>query len=234
MAHRPWYAWTQQTNSYVVHLNPSHIVEVRKQGTEVGIYKITHTGKKRGILLPTDVWDSLVKFRNLINVAVDLSVGSITKDNVTETFLQNPLSLYTHDQKDDIATVLPCINYQHTNNGSRQPLTATATTTTAAAARHTGCETSVEQQSARTQLQQQQKALLSTATATTIAPTTQNVNTNNNIFYQTDVCGETIPLLEFFQLNTQQQRPSPEFQSITHEEDETCYNVNTYGTAHLC
>ena len=101
------YSWTQPATAYVVHLDALHIVEVRKQGEEVGLYKLTASGKKRGILLPIDVWQTLGKFRNLINVAVDLSVGTLTSDKVAETVLQNQNSLVS------------AIKYIYPNNGSR-------------------------------------------------------------------------------------------------------------------
>ena len=70
----------QNTSAYVVHLDATHVVEVRKQGEQIGIYTVTASGKKRGILLPIDTWRSLEKFRHLINVSIDLSVGYLTTE----------------------------------------------------------------------------------------------------------------------------------------------------------
>ena len=58
MAHTLLYSCQQASVPYVVHLDDTHIVEVRKQGEELGIYKVTVSGKKRGNLLPIDIWHS--------------------------------------------------------------------------------------------------------------------------------------------------------------------------------
>ena len=72
--------------SHTVYLDQTHIVEVRKQGQQIGIYTITKSGKKRGILLPLTTWQSLNKLTNLINVTIDLAVGSIDFNQIEQTF----------------------------------------------------------------------------------------------------------------------------------------------------
>ena len=46
---------------YHLYLGDSHVVEVKKGGLHIGIYLITPTSRRRGVVLPLDAWLALQK-----------------------------------------------------------------------------------------------------------------------------------------------------------------------------
>ena len=70
---------------YIVQVDANHVVEVRKKGLQVGIYTLTVSGKKRGILLPVKTWRSLERLHRLINVALDLAGEVITPSELVQS-----------------------------------------------------------------------------------------------------------------------------------------------------
>ena len=129
--HHHLYTNTSAQSSHIIYLDATHIVEVRKYGTQIGIYTITTTGKKRGILLPIDTWKALDKLRNLVNVTVDLAEGSLPIDKIEQTLLPHQHLSQPQQNVSWVSTV-------NNNNNARQPVYTlftnsvkpTATTTT--------------------------------------------------------------------------------------------------------
>lgn len=96
---------TFQTTSYLsppykVFVDATHLTQVPKGGEHIGIYALTPTGKKRGILLPVDTWYALERYRNLINVSIDLATGKLTPASVTETIY--PQQYYQQQHQDNL------------------------------------------------------------------------------------------------------------------------------------
>lgn len=108
MAHAQVYTYHQPNEPYVIRLDDRHIVEVKKKGARVliGIYVLTATGKKRGILLPRTTWECLEKFTSLIDAVTILVAGNRTSGRLVERvineqqniILQEPLNLSTVSQ----------------------------------------------------------------------------------------------------------------------------------------
>jgi hypothetical protein len=73
-----------------VYLGDSHVVEVKKGGLHIGIYLITPTSRRRGVVLPLDVWLLLQTSLETVNQAINTSLaiiqnGDNTGDTVTNT-----------------------------------------------------------------------------------------------------------------------------------------------------
>ena len=66
---------------YHVYLGPSHVVEVKKGAQQIGIYLITATHRRRGVVLPIDIWYILQNSIDLVNLAIDFSKGLIVESN---------------------------------------------------------------------------------------------------------------------------------------------------------
>jgi hypothetical protein len=56
-------------------LGSSHVVEIKKGGLHVGIYVITSSLRRRGVILPVDVWTALVSSVDAINFEIDCMRG---------------------------------------------------------------------------------------------------------------------------------------------------------------
>jgi hypothetical protein len=56
-------------------LGSSHVVEIKKGGLHVGIYVITSSLRRRGVILPVDVWTALVSSADAINFEIDSMRG---------------------------------------------------------------------------------------------------------------------------------------------------------------
>jgi hypothetical protein len=67
---------TYQAN--IIPLGVSHIAEIRKKGTTLGIYKVSPvTQKKRGLSLPINVWTSLQNQAAIINLNLQFASGTV-------------------------------------------------------------------------------------------------------------------------------------------------------------
>lgn len=108
-----------------VYLDATHLTEVRKGGHQIGIYTLTTTGKKRGILLPTDIWYALVRCSNLINVTIDLTTGKLTTANVTETIYQQ--QYHQQQYQEQLASINSLYDNQQTFHNGPQKATRQAT-----------------------------------------------------------------------------------------------------------
>jgi hypothetical protein len=56
-------------------LGTSQVVEIKKGGLHVGIYVITSSLRRRGVILPVDVWTALVSSVDAINFEIDSMRG---------------------------------------------------------------------------------------------------------------------------------------------------------------
>ena len=56
-------------------LGSSHVVEIKKGGLHVGIYVITSSLRRRGVILPVDIWTALVSAVEGINCEIDSMRG---------------------------------------------------------------------------------------------------------------------------------------------------------------
>jgi hypothetical protein len=65
---------------YHVYLGPSHVVEVKKGGQQIGIYLITPTHRRRGVLLPINIWYILQNSIDIVNLAINFSQGVISSE----------------------------------------------------------------------------------------------------------------------------------------------------------
>ena len=63
---------------YHIYLSDTHVVEVKKGGQYIGIYLITPTARRRGVVLPLAVWVALQNSFQQVNYAVSISQGVIT------------------------------------------------------------------------------------------------------------------------------------------------------------
>jgi hypothetical protein len=62
----------------IIPLGISHIAEIRKKGTTLGIYKVSPvTQKKRGLSLPINVWTSLQNQAPIINLNLQFASGTV-------------------------------------------------------------------------------------------------------------------------------------------------------------
>jgi hypothetical protein len=58
---------------YHVYLGDTHVVEVKKGATHIGIYLITPSLRRRGVVLPIAIWQALQESIPLVNLAVDIN-----------------------------------------------------------------------------------------------------------------------------------------------------------------
>jgi len=62
---------------YYIYLGDNHIVEVKRGGEQIGIYVITPSLRRRGVVLPSAVWTDLINSIDIINLAIDLAKGTL-------------------------------------------------------------------------------------------------------------------------------------------------------------
>jgi hypothetical protein len=67
---------------YFVYLSDTHVVEVKQGGLYIGIYLITSTSRRRGVVLPLQAWVALQNCTDIVNLAIDYSQG-IDNDNTS-------------------------------------------------------------------------------------------------------------------------------------------------------
>lgn len=178
MAHGTIYTTPKDREPGTIHIDSNHIAEVRKQGQQLGIYTLTTTGKKRGILLPIDTWYSLLQHSNLINVLIDVETGVLTKAKVTETVSKPSQHIHTvYNQQQSVKC--PCINNGSTTNRgpSRHVYACHRPTPYHVYNKHHETTTST------------------TDTTTTIAAATANAD---QVIYKQDPTCETVSGVEFF------------------------------------
>ena len=213
MSQASLFTCTQPVSAYIVNLDATHIVEVRKQGEELGIYKVTISGKKRGVLLPIAIWHTLVKFRHLINVAVDLSVGTLTTEKVAETVNQHIHSC--HQQVQPVNNPSQSIKYIYTNNVSAR--------------------NSYQHPCNRTPHQgyiSKSSANCSTITPTTTAQSTtpEGANRQHVLYKHETFGGETVPLMDYFEVQGGNATGPGESTS----QEEATGDADTYCAAYVC
>ena len=80
-------------DTYRVYLGAGFLAEIQKKGTKVGIYTLTATGRKRGVVLPVEVWRTLDSSRDIIKTAIDICDGSIHtyQNGYTTPFTHQPI-----------------------------------------------------------------------------------------------------------------------------------------------
>jgi hypothetical protein len=66
---------------YHIYLGDHHVLEVKKGGEKIGIYLITPTLRRRGVLLPLTVWIDLQNSIDIVNLAIQFSQGLAQKKN---------------------------------------------------------------------------------------------------------------------------------------------------------
>ena len=227
------YSVGQTGAAYIVHLDATHVVEVRKQGEQIGIYTVTTSGKKRGILLPIDSWHSLEKYRHLINVAIDLSVGTLTTEKVAETVF--------HSQQQQPCTTqhqVQGIKYiYNTNNGCPRSRFSTPSSR--------GIYSSCNKQTELSNSTQTGAIISRTAGSTTTATTgtvtplqqqmlcpTNTVTIPQHLLDKQDGY-ETVPVLEYYGFPRNDGSSGGCGQPASAEE-ETSGDVDAYGGAYVC
>ena len=62
---------------YHVYLGDKHVVEVKKGGQQIGIYLITPTARRRGVVLPVEAWIALQNSVEVVNLAIGFSQGGL-------------------------------------------------------------------------------------------------------------------------------------------------------------
>ena len=65
---------------YHIYLGETHVVKVKKGGLQVGIYLITPTLRRRGVVLPLDAWIALQNSAELVNIAVGCAQASVNSN----------------------------------------------------------------------------------------------------------------------------------------------------------
>lgn len=108
------------TPPYRVFVDPTHLTEVRKGGQQIGIYTLTATRKKRGVLLPIDTWYALERHRNLINVSIDLANGTISSANLVDTFIYPQPIKQESQQEEEEEEYIQDLNTLYYNHASSQ------------------------------------------------------------------------------------------------------------------
>ena len=81
------------TGQHIIYLGPTHAVEVKKGGLYIGIYIITASNRRRGVILPQAVWTDLQNSIDVINLAIELAGGkqfSTTPHSTNEPHLSSP------------------------------------------------------------------------------------------------------------------------------------------------
>ena len=225
MSNSQLYPCTQSTSQYVVHLDATHIAEVRKQGEQLGIYTVTASGKKRGILLPIDTWHAIEKYRHLINVAVDLSVGVLTTDKVAETVFQHQQQQQQVQQR-NIQHQVQGIKYIYPNNVCHR--SRYANPCNRAADNYFNKQPEILNSS---QNGQTTSTVQGTRQPTTKQPTTNPANPQHILDKQDGF--ETVPLMEYFGFS-RQGGISTGCDESTLQEEETTGNVDSYTTTYVC
>ena len=61
------------SEQHIIYIGNSHVVEVKKGGLRIGIYVITKTQRRRGVILPYDTWISLINSIDVINLGLDFA-----------------------------------------------------------------------------------------------------------------------------------------------------------------
>jgi hypothetical protein len=67
-----------------VYLGDTHVVEVKKGGLHIGIYLITPTSRRRGVVLPLDVWLLLQQSLDTVNKGINTALGIIEDGPIEE------------------------------------------------------------------------------------------------------------------------------------------------------
>jgi hypothetical protein len=60
---------------YTVELGTTHVVEVKNGGLYVGIYVLTKSNRRRGVILPFGIWMTLLESIDSVNGAIDRARG---------------------------------------------------------------------------------------------------------------------------------------------------------------
>lgn len=209
MAHTQLHSYTQSGPQYIVHLDSTHIAEVRKQGQQLGIYTVTASGKKRGILLPIETWHAIEKYRHLINVAVDLSLGSLTTDKVAETIFQQQRNIHQ----------VQGIKYLYPNNGCNQSRYPNSYSRTELS---NSSQNVVQSNTPSHGVRQHSSCSISTTKPI------QGTNGQHCLDKQDEF--ETVPLMEYYGF----QQQGSDFPESTIQEAETGGNVDTFSTTYVC
>jgi hypothetical protein len=64
------------TSQHTIYLGTSHVVEVKKGGLYIGIYVITETSPRRGVILPHATWTALQESIDIINLGIEFARGT--------------------------------------------------------------------------------------------------------------------------------------------------------------
>jgi len=65
---------------YHIYLSEKHVIEVKKGGQHIGIYLITRTNRRRGVVLPLSAWIALQDFAGIVNLAIEYAKGTVFVD----------------------------------------------------------------------------------------------------------------------------------------------------------
>lgn len=211
-------------------LDTNHVAEVRNKGKQIGIYAVTQSGKKRGILLPVDTWHSLGKHVNLINVALDLVNGTVALDTVADTIYQTPSHLHQQhrqllhqQQQQQPVNFIYTNNVNHSRNRQRHVWQRQGPYTLCRADCETKCVPQAQHAGSTTTRAQQATAPTPTATSTTVIP--------DQFIYKPEGGRETPPFLEYFG-PCEQGGNGPE--SICPEETDAPGDVDALCATYIC
>ena len=87
---------------YYVYLTDTHVVEVKKGGHNIGIYLITPTSRRRGVVLPLTAWIALQNAISTVNLAIDISQGQQISNNNNYGEQQEGYSRYDYNSLEGI------------------------------------------------------------------------------------------------------------------------------------
>ena len=77
----------------IIPLGINHIVEIRKKGKAVGIYKLSAVSrKKRGLSLPLHIWRSLQNQLPIINLNLQFANGTVGVDILEDLLQPQPVT----------------------------------------------------------------------------------------------------------------------------------------------
>ena len=74
---------------YTIYLGETHVVEVKKGGLYIGVYLITPTLARRGLILPRTVWKILIEQTLTINSAIDSARKLVLEKSTSKNGKQN-------------------------------------------------------------------------------------------------------------------------------------------------
>ena len=95
---------TYTPDYHSIYLGDSHVVDVKKDGLYIGIYVITQTKRRRGVILPLTAWRALLDSTDIINLGIAFQRGDVLSPSITSSLHDQYYGCTRHDYNHDFWT----------------------------------------------------------------------------------------------------------------------------------